>query len=247
MLDEIIEHKRNEIKILNKFDKIRSRPVFDVVTYLKKHPFICEVKQASPTLGHIKNVDPVAQAQKYADAGAGAISVLTDKKFFNGSLDYLHSVAQNVALPILCKDFILCKKQIDNAYNAGADFILLMATVLNEEELITLSEYAYDTGLNVLFEVHTMEEFDKLKNVQINILGVNSRNLKNLTIDKSYGAKLLEQIDGNFIKVAESGIDSPDDIVNFKSSGANAYLIGSYLMKSPNIQMTMDELYKGLE
>lgn len=246
MLDKIIEHKREEIKNLKPFMGNRIRPVHDVTIFLKEKPFITEVKQASPTLGHIKTVDPVVQAQTYADAGAGAISVLTDEKFFSGSLNYLHDVAHNVALPVLCKDFILCEQQVENAFAAGADLILLMATVLSETELKTLSQKAYKLGLNVLFEVHTMEEYNKLQQVDVQLLGVNSRNLKNLTIDKAYGAELLKNINGNFIKVAESGIDSPEDITNFHNVGANAYLIGSYLMKSESVETAMKELYGGL-
>jgi indole-3-glycerol phosphate synthase len=246
MLEEIIKNKRKEIENLRKFSKHRSRPVFDVEIFLKKKPIIAEVKQASPSLGKIKTVNPVEQAQKYADAGAGAISVLTDEKYFKGSLDYLYDVSHNVALPILCKDFILCERQIENAFDAGADFILLMATVLNETELKSLSDLAFGLGMNVLFEIHTLEEFEKLKNINIRMLGINSRDLKTLKINKKKAANLMSTINGNFIKVAESGIDSPMDLIIFKNSGANAFLIGSYLMKSDNIELAMKNLYDGL-
>jgi indole-3-glycerol phosphate synthase len=242
MLDKIIEHKIKEVKNLKKLDFHRKRPVHDVEIFLKSKPLIAEVKQASPTLGDIKTVDPVRQAQIYADAGAGAISVLTDEKFFKGSIEYLYEVAHNVALPILCKDFIISEIQIENAFNAGADFILLMATILSEKELKYLSDYAYELGLNILFEVHTMEEFKKLENINVNILGVNSRDLKTLKINKEYGAKLLREIKGDFLKVAESGIDSPKDIEKFKKAGANAFLIGSYLMKSDSPEKTIKDL-----
>jgi indole-3-glycerol phosphate synthase len=243
VLEKIILNKQEEIKTLKRFDFIRKRPVFDVEIFLKEKPLIAEVKQASPTLGNIKRVNPIKQAQTYADAGAGAISILTDEKFFKGSIQYLYDVAHNTALPILCKDFIISEVQIDNAYNAGADFILLMSTILSEKRLKELSDYAYKIGLNILFEVHTMEEFKKLKNIDIKILGVNSRDLKTLKINKEKGAKLLENISGNFLKVAESGIDSKNDIKLFKNSGANAFLIGSYLMKSQNIQKTIKDLF----
>ena len=246
MLEEIVENKKREIKNLKKFNKRRSRPIFDVEIFLKEKPIIAEVKQASPTLGDIKFVNPVEQAQRYADAGAGAISVLTDKKYFKGSIDFLYEVAHNVALPVLCKDFIICERQVENAFLAGADFILLMATILDEEELKKLSDLAFDFGLNVLFEIHTLEEYEKLENIDVKLLGVNSRNLKTLEIDKDYAKNLMKDIPGDYLKVAESGIDSPLDLAMFKSAGADAFLIGSYLMKSENVELTIKELYEGI-
>ncbi len=246
MLEEIIKNKRNEIKKLKKYGKLRSRPVFDVEIFIKEKPIIAEVKQASPSLGDIKFVNPVEQAQIYADAGAGAISVLTDEKYFKGSLDYLYEVSHNVALPILCKDFIICELQVENAFFAGADFILLMATVLNESELKILSDLAFEFGMNVLFEIHTIEDFRKLENINVKILGINSRDLKTLEINKNSAVNLMKEISGNFFKVAESGIDSPADLAMFRAAGANAFLIGSYLMKADNVDAAIKNLYEGI-
>ena len=246
MLEEIIKNKRKEIKKLKKNNMVRSRPVFDVGIFLKEKPIIAEVKQASPTLGKIKTVNPVEQAQIYADAGAGAISVLTDEKYFNGSINYLYEVAHNVALPVLCKDFILCETQIENAFSAGADFILLMATILEHSELKRLSDYAYHLGMNVLFEIHSFDELQKLKNIDVKLLGVNSRNLKTLEIDKEKALNIMKKIPDKFLKVAESGIESSMDLAVFKSAGADAFLVGSYLMKSDNVDEAIKSLYEGI-
>jgi indole-3-glycerol phosphate synthase len=240
MLDEIIENKRKEIQTLKTFAGRRTKPVLNFVESLRTKPIIAEVKKASPSLGDINtNADPVKQALAYERLGAGAVSVLCDEKFFKGHINDLAAVAASVKIPVLCKDFILCEKQITNAYSAGADCILLMASVLNKDEMQYLARKARVLGLEVLFEVHALEEIEMVLACEPKLVGVNNRNLKNLEINMGYGAHMLDILQGDYMKVAESGMKKPMDVAIMKGAGADAFLIGSGLMASEN----MEELF----
>ncbi|WP_022850543.1 indole-3-glycerol phosphate synthase TrpC [Limisalsivibrio acetivorans] len=237
MLDEILAHKREEIKGMTLIDSKRMKPVIDAVASLRQKPIIAEVKKASPSLGNINiGADPVAQAKLYESCGAGMVSVLTDKKYFSGDMQYLADIAASVEIPVLCKDFILSEVQIENAYRSGADCILLMATVLNRDEIERLAKYARERGLEILFEIHALSEMERLTGVEPALLGVNSRNLKNLEIDLNVGAGVLKALEGNYIKVAESGMKTPVDVAFMKDAGADAFLIGSGLMAAENTE-----------
>ncbi|HCW93304.1 MAG TPA: indole-3-glycerol-phosphate synthase TrpC, partial [Flexistipes sinusarabici] len=205
-------------------------------------------KKASPSIGEIKpDASPASQAEQYEKCGAGAISVLTDKYFFKGSFEYLKEVSEKVNIPVLCKDFIISERQIEAAYAYGADIILIIAAILTQEEIKKLSEKAREMKLHILYEIHTLEEYEKIKDLSPAMVGVNSRNLDTLEIDKQKGAHILNTLPDSFLKIAESGINSTEDIVNFRKAGANAFLIGTYLMQSGNIKESFQNLYRGLE
>lgn len=243
MLDEIIANKREEVKTLKTFSGKRNKPVLDFCSSLAKKPIIAEVKKASPSLGDIDTtVNPVEQALIYEKLGAGAVSVLCDEKFFKGSLMDLAAVAEQVTIPVLCKDFIITEKQITNAYMAGADCILLMASVLSKEEMQFLAHKARVLGLEVLFEVHALEEIEVVLSCKPKLLGVNNRNLKNLEINMGYGAHMLDILKGDFIKVAESGMKKPLDVAMMRGAGADAFLIGSGLMASEDLESLFKEM-----
>ena len=249
-LEKIVEHKRYEIKSLKLLKVERKKKILDPVIFLKEKPFITEVKKASPSMGDINTgSDILEMAQLYEKGGAGAISVLTDEKYFKGNLNFLSEIAKKVKVPVLCKDFILDEIQIENAYLAGADLILLIAAILNETELKSLSKKAKELNLKVLYELHNIEEFDKIKNLDLEIVGVNSRDLKTFQIDMKFAGSTIELLKtkGAFLKVAESGISERRDIKFFKKSGANAYLIGTSLMQSENPVSKLREFYNGLE
>lgn len=234
MLDKILEYKKEFVKQLKEpaSDRIKNC-IIDVVESVKNKPFITEVKKASPSLGDIDpSRDAAAQAKIYESAGAGAVSVLTDEKFFKGCYADLNDVSSNIAIPALCKDFIISEVQINHAYVNGADFILLIAEALTSDKIQILSRYARKLGLNVLFEIHAAESFEKLKGCDLDLVGVNNRNLQTLEIDKIAGAKTLAGLHGSFLKVAESGIETVEHIKMFADAGADAYLIGSSLMKA---------------
>lgn len=248
MLNEIIANKRKELNDIPENLPIRSKNVLNPVSYLRRNPFIAEVKKASPSAGNINTeISPLKQATEYEKHGAGAISVLTDKKFFKGSFEYLREIAENVSIPVLCKDFIISPRQIETAYAYGADFILLIASILETNEIEVLSEKAHKLGLKVLYEIHKMDEFRKIKHLSPEIIGVNSRNLDTLSIDKNKASEILTSLNGKFLKIAESGINDQSDIVNFREAGADAFLVGTYLMKSKSIAESFQKLYGGLK
>lgn len=247
MLDEILTEKNKILKNMQILDRVRKKPVLDVITSLKENPFICEIKKASPTLGTINaDIDIIDQAKKYEKYGAGAISVLTDSSFFNGSYNDLFEVSNNVAIPVLCKDFILSKIQIDNAYLSGADMILLIAEALSKEKMKELSEIAKSYKLEILYEIHSFTEFYKIKDLEPKFVGVNSRDLKTLKINKKLALDTLLNLEGAFCKVGESGIKDRSDICKYKEAGADFFLIGTLLMKSTDLKSTFKELKKGL-
>jgi len=247
-LDTIIDYKRKEVSRLKPLQIKRYRPVINPVTILEKKPFIAEFKRSSPSAGIInKTADINDIIIKYEQGGAGAISILTDSKFFSGSMSYITRASKITALPILCKDFIIDKIQIQNAYSAGADFILLIASILSVEELSELTKTARALEMKILFEIHTLEEFKKIKKLQPQIVGVNSRNLKTFRIEKNAAAKIISELKGDFIKVAESGIETAEDILLFHKSGANAFLTGTSLMISDDPAKKLQEFTSVME
>jgi indole-3-glycerol phosphate synthase len=247
-LAEIVDHKREEIKGLKCADIARIRPVMNPLDYLVEKPFIAEIKKASPSHGVInREVDISGQARMYERGGAGAVSVLTDNRYFQGSFDFLAELSGTVELPLLCKDFILSEVQIDNAYVHGADFILLIASVLSVRELRILSARAARYSMKVLYELHERDEFDKIKDLDLELVGVNSRDLKSFSIDKDRAMETMRAISGDFLIIAESGIETPDDVRNFKRAGAGAFLIGTALMKADNPADELKKFYRGLE
>jgi len=248
MLSKILENKRIEINGLQVPNIERKKGILNPLQSLKNRPVIAEVKKASPSLGDINiDVNVVEQAKNYEKAGAGAVSVLTDEKFFKGSFSYLQQVASQVKIPVLCKDFIISKKQIDLAYKFGADIILLIVKALSEKEYVELFNYAKSLGLYVLTEIHEKEEIAVAEKVEIDLLGVNSRNLETLEIDKKKCAEIISSLSKGYFKVAESGINSKEDVLMFQAAGADAFLIGSYLMQSKIPGEKILEIYESLK
>lgn len=247
MLDKILFEKNKIIKNMQKVGFERKKPIFNVIDSLRVKPFICEIKKASPTLGSINTgVNIIDQAKNYEKYGAGAISVLTDNTFFKGSYNDLHEISQNVSIPILCKDFILSKIQIENAYLSGADMILLIAEALTKEKMKELSDIAGSLGLTILYEIHSISEFYKIKDLDPKIVGVNARNLKTLKMDKDKAKNILSELSGEFYKVGESGIEKSIDVSEYKIAGADFFLIGTTLMKSNDLKSTFLDLNKGI-
>ncbi|WP_273264995.1 indole-3-glycerol phosphate synthase TrpC [Flexistipes sinusarabici] len=248
MLDKILANKKYEIEEIPEILPKRTKDIIEPLQTLKNKPFIAEVKKASPSAGEIKpDASPAEQAALYEKYGAGAVSVLTDKYFFKGSFEYLKEVSEKINIPVLCKDFIISERQIEAAYAFGADIILIIAAVLTQEEIGRLSEKARELNLYILYEIHTAEEYEKIKDFSPALVGVNSRNLDTLEIDKQKGAQILNTLPDSLFKIAESGINSPEDVANFRRAGADAFLIGTYLMKSDNIKKSFQNLYRGLE
>jgi len=248
VLAKILENKKKEVAVMKVPAFQRKKAVLDFKTSLTAKPFICEVKKASPTLGDINvGADPVVTALRYERMGAGAVSVLTDKEFFKGSFEYMREVAENINVPVLCKDFIIDEKQINTAYVYGADAVLLMATALSKGQYARLYDCAKTKGLAVLTEIHEEEEYDIVASVNPDIVGVNARNLKTLEIDMDKAAGIISRLGGGHFRVAESGMKSADDIRKMRTAGADAFLVGSGLMSSENPEAVFADMASGLK
>jgi indole-3-glycerol phosphate synthase len=199
---------------------------------------IAEVKKASPSAGLIcPDFDPVRLARQYEAAGADCLSVLTDEKFFQGSLDFLRRIRATVKLPLLRKDFMIDPRQILEAVEAGADAILLIARILTAGQLKDLHEMARDAGLAALVEVHDEAEMERAASLGANLIGVNNRNLENFTVDLALTGRLAARVPAaarpGLVLVAESGIAGRDDVELLRRAGAGAILVGESLMRNP--------------
>jgi indole-3-glycerol phosphate synthase len=226
---------------------------------------IAEVKKASPSAGVIcKDYDPVRIAKEFEAAGASCLSVLTDGKFFQGSLDYLRQIRAAVKLPLLRKDFIIDERQILEAIEWGADAILLIAAILSDEQLEKFHSLAAEAGLAVLVEVHDEAELERSMKIGATLIGVNNRNLKTFKVDLATTEKLAAELSRRTapkafgavsnltngdrqdacptLLIAESGIHTRADVERLKKCGANAILVGESLMRSGDIQSKIREL-----
>jgi len=196
---------------------------------------IAEAKKASPSKGLIRgDFDPVAIAVQYLEGGARAMSVLTDEKFFQGSLLYIPPVRKAVPLPVLRKDFIIDSLQIEEAAVYGADAILLIASILQVSQMRDLRQMAEEFGLDVLVEVHDEYELEAALKAGSKLLGVNNRNLKDFSVDLETTFRLKREIPPDLPLVSESGIRSRGDIVRLADAGITAVLIGETLMRADN-------------
>jgi indole-3-glycerol phosphate synthase len=205
---------------------------------------IAEVKKASPSMGVIcPNFDPVRIAKEFEAAGASCLSVLTDEKFFQGSLDYLRQIRAVVKLPLLRKDFIIDERQILEAIEWGADAILLIVAILTDEQLIKFHTLAIEAGLAVLVEVHDQEELERALKISPALLGVNNRNLKTFKVDLVTTEQLAPRILQNgSLLVAESGIHTRADVERVQKCGAGAILVGESLVKQGDIGAKVREI-----
>jgi indole-3-glycerol phosphate synthase len=211
---------------------------------------IAEIKKASPSAGIIcPDFDPVRIAREYQAAGASCLSVLTDEKFFQGSLDYLKRVRGAVRLPLLRKDFIIDERQILEAIEWGADAILLIVAILDDRQLKQLHDLATGAGLAVLVEVHDEEELERALALRAELIGVNNRNLKTFKVDLATTERLAVWVRSSTLDlanppllVAESGIHTRADVERLRKCGAGAMLVGESLMKQGDIQAKVREL-----
>ena len=204
---------------------------------------IAEVKKASPSKGVIReDFDPVKIAGTYEGSGAACLSVLTEKKYFQGDLGYLAAIRQAVGLPLLRKDFIIDEYQIFEARAAGADAILLIAACLDKRQMEDLLGTAEGIGLDVLVESHTSKELDKSLVAGAKIVGINNRDLTSFTVSLQTTFDLLKDIPDDRIVVSESGIKSRDDVAKLERAGVDAILVGESLMREKDIGRKVKEL-----
>ena len=217
-------------------------------SHLKKEntvQIIAEIKKASPSKGLIRpDFNPEKHAQQYIEAGAAAISVLTDKPFFQGDLLYMQLVSRMSKIPVLRKDFIVDEFQIEEARAFGADAILLIASILEPSQIIDFIHYAKEIGLECLVECYDQTDFDKLDFNWVKVLGVNNRNLSNFEVNVHRGIKLLQQAPKNVITVSESGLSKPQDLELLATEGIHSALIGEHFMKQADPGSALKEILK---
>lgn len=244
ILDKIIERKKIEVTEAKKrvsLEELEQYPLFnrtcyslkDAVLHPKRTGIIAEFKRASPSKGLINGTSSVAEVVRgYQNAGASAISVLTDPDFFNGSLADLSAAREVLTIPLLRKEFIVDTYQIAEAKAYGADIILLIAACLDSTEIETYADYAKSLGLSVLLEVHNEEELQRNIFDSVDAIGVNNRNLKDFVVDLNHSYDLVNIIPDRFIKVSESGISDPKTISELKDAGFQGFLVGENFMKT---------------
>jgi indole-3-glycerol phosphate synthase len=249
-LEEILRNKRAEI------DRLRPRAAELDREALQRNDFrsfrsalaradgklalIAEVKKASPSAGVIaQSFDPVAIAKNYERAGAAAISVLTDEKFFQGKLEHLVDVRHAVSLPILRKDFILDEVQIAESAANGADAILLIAAALEQKSLADLCARAANYRVDALVEIHSGEELDRALEAGAKIIGINNRDLATFDVDLVVTENLCRHVPDEIVLVSESGIKSAEDVSRMQACGVDAVLIGEALMRG---ELSIEEL-----
>ena len=222
----------------------RLRPI-DGVAALRRDAVtvIAEVKRSSPSRGDLATIsDPAALARAYEDGGAAAISVLTERRRFNGSLDDLDVVRKTVEIPLLRKDFVYSSYQLWEALAYGADLILLIVAALDQSALVSLVERAQSLGLTPLVEVHDEAEVDRAVDAGARIIGVNARDLRSLEVDRSVFARLAPRIPNGIVKVAESGVRGPHDLLAYASAGADAVLVGEGLVTDKDPRQAVADL-----
>ena len=228
-----------------------NRSTSDFIQTIKTnlHPtLLTEIKFSSPSLGNIKTpANPVNIANQMITAGARALSILTQPHLFNGSPEYFVKVRQAVNIPLLMKDIMIDKIQIDAAKKIGADYILLIQSLFDQgflKEIDEFIDYGHKNGLEILLEVHTKKEFENALKTEADLIGINNRNLDTLEIDLDTTKKVLEGYEKTRPIISESGIETAEDIRYLKKCGADAFLIGSSIMKSDNIGEQVKELVK---
>lgn len=207
---------------------------------------IAEVKMGSPRIGSlVGRVDPETQARLYRDAGAAALSVVVEPDFFGGSYDLLARCKEASDLPTIAKDFVVSTKQVDDARAAGADALLLIASLYSAHALRAWSWYARSQGLVPLIETHDAEDRAKLDGHQWELVGVNNRDLRTFEVSLDHAIAALPDLPGSALKVAESGIRSGEDVARLVEAGFDAFLIGESLLLADDPAAKLDELLSG--
>jgi indole-3-glycerol phosphate synthase len=254
ILDQIVANKREEIaaaKSVVPLAELQAQladapPVRDFLAALAAEgpvKLIAEVKRASPSKGVIReDFEPVEIAKTYELHGATCLSVLTDEKYFQGSLDCLRRVRAAVGLPVLRKDFVLDPYQLLEARAAGADAVLLIAECLDDDRLRSLHDEALSLGLTPLVELYQAANVPRVLGVGARLIGVNNRNLKTFEVDLEHTIRLRRQIPADRLLVGESGISTPEDVQRLEAAGVDAILVGERLMAAHDIGAALDAL-----
>ena len=254
ILEQIVASKRKEVE-----SAIRERPLRDLMKAADSSPapldflaaltsapgiaLIAEVKKASPSKGIIReDFDPVSIAKTYEEAGASCISVLTDKEYFQGDLEYLKSIRSEVKTPLLRKDFVIHPYQIFEARVAGADAVLLIAECLSRQELRGLHQLICELGMCPLIELYEKSNLDNVLNTGTPLIGINNRNLKTFEVDLEHTIKLRQDIPSDKVVVGESGIYTREDALQLEQADIKAMLVGESLMRQEDVGTAVRQL-----
>ncbi|MBD3320320.1 MAG: indole-3-glycerol phosphate synthase TrpC [Chitinivibrionales bacterium] len=248
-LDTIIRTKKEEIRLLRKkhpaFRK-RSSPCRSLIKELTENSLpgvLAEVKKASPSKGVIcENFKPVEIAAAYEEGGALALSVLTDKHYFQGSLNYLESIREKAAIPVLRKDFIIDPLQVEQTAHSNADVMLLIAAAMSDPQLRELYSAADELGIESLFEVHTMEELERIMKLNPRLIGINNRDLASFNVDIATTVTLKKYIPEEIPVISESGIFTKEHARVVYDAGVRGVLVGESLMRSDSPGDLIQEL-----
>ena len=243
ILDKIVRDKKLEVDKLYSNSSIKelessslfSRQCISLKDSILKSTggIICEFKRRSPSNNNINYKSNVSEVVKgYQKAGAAGLSILTNKQYFDGDIKDIVEIRDISSIPILRKEFIISEYQIIEAKSIGSDAILLIASILSKEEIKNYSSLAKNIGLEVLFEIHDAEELEKLSGENIDIIGVNNRNLDTLEIDLQNSVNLYNKIPNSFVKISESGISKVESILKLREVGYQGFLIGENFMKT---------------
>lgn len=251
-LEEILAEKKKEVARLKKTRPAEIRrelpPIRDfkaAISVPQRINLIAEIKFASPSAGSIRpKVDPVPIGQIYQDAGAAAVSFLTDKRFFQGDLNELPRLKKAVSLPILRKDFIIDEAQVREAFEYGADAILLIVRILSLTQMSELSIASRELGMACLAEIHDEHDLKRAIDARADIIGINNRDLDTFTVDIKTTSRLAPLVPDDRILVSESGIHDGDDIRALMNTRVQAVLVGSSLMQSENLSHKTAEIVK---
>ena len=257
-LDKIVEDKKIEINKLlsnSSISKLENSHLFSRKCISLKESIknnnsgiICEFKRRSPSNQNINYISSLSDVVSgYEEAGAAGLSILTNKKYFDGDTQDIIDIRDISNLPILRKEFIISEYQVIEAKSIGSDAILLIASILSKEEIISYSSLAKSIGLEVLLEIHSEDELYKISGDDIDIVGVNNRNLDTLEIDLNNSIELYGKIPSKFVKISESGISEVESILKLKEVGYNGFLIGEKFMKKSNPMESAYDFIKKIE
>lgn len=259
ILERITEQTKEDLKkrkqkvFLSDFESFRAYekdrlPFSDALKKDGAVSIIAEVKKASPSKGVIReDFDPEKIAGQYIENGASAISVLTDGPFFKGSLSYLEKISHISPIPLLRKDFIIDPYQVKEARAYGADAVLLIATICEGSQLSELLAAAGEFGLQALVECYHAEEIEELNWEQVEVVGVNNRDLSTFEVDLHRGVDLLQQAPGHVVRVSESGIHKPEDLMVLADHNIHSALIGEYFMRQKDTGAALKEFLEKFE
>lgn len=252
MLQRIIEEKRREIRFAKSErtwpEQLDAgcRDLLEAIRVRRGNAVIAEIKRRSPSAGSLRPlVDPASLASAYQMAGAAAVSVLTDRSFFGGSVEDLVEARRACDLPVLRKDFIIGEVQVRESARMGADAVLLIAAALDPELCSRLMDLALRLDMVPLLEVHSHQELRWALELSPPLLGINCRNLSDLSVDQTLFGKLAPQVPEDCLVVAESGIRGRSDVLELRELGADAFLVGSHLMRSPDPFRALRALLEG--